>query len=182
MRARHNNPSPTVSPEAASPASSVVDMSSLLRSHVDESALNGFIQSFKTHDWRLFFQSDSFERPRTMEEANEKAYQNFGIFKYNYFVICFAFVCLSILSNVRAAILTCVGVIVTMGMVTDFRGLATKVKAKKTILYTTAGVYFFCIFFLTNALQLFCLGLVGGTMFSLFHAYFFVAPPFVVVN
>lgn len=153
----------------STPAVSMMPRSDLLSYDFD---------TFKVSNWRNFFEQSHFEKPNSFEDGQVKAYQNFKQFKNNYACILAGFVALAILSNLRAAALLALGAAAVYAIMRDFKGISSIIKTKKKVLYSTAVAYVVLIIFFTSALQLFCIGLVGGTAFCSFHAITYTPPPF----
>jgi hypothetical protein len=135
-------------------------------------------ESLKIANWRVFFQQNYFEKPETFEDGQTKAFQNFKTFRSNYLFIVIGFIFLAILTNMRATIFLLLGAASAFAYVKDIKGVSSIVRAKKKAVYIAIGVYSVITVFFTNALQLFCIGLVGGGLFCLFHAIMYVPPPF----
>jgi hypothetical protein len=134
--------------------------------------------SFKVTNWRSFFEQSHFEKPISFEDGQVKAYQNFKQFKNNYACVLVGFIALAILSNLRASALLALGAVAAYAVMRDLKGLSSIIKTKKKVFYATAIGYVFLIIFFTSALQLFCIGLVGGAAFCSFHAITYTQPPF----
>lgn len=115
--------------------------------------------------WSVFLEADLLDRPAGVDVAHERLARNLRIYQTNYAAVTLGFVVLVLLFDLWA--LAIVGASVTARYV--YKNVL-KYELDNQALLFSGVVVSGLVLFLTDALQLLCLGLAGGILFSSIHS------------
>lgn len=126
--------------------------------------------TFSLPSWKDFFAIETVEKPPTLDAAKARALVNVEKYWRNYTCIAAGFVCLSILSDGVATLITAAGLFGAYAVTTNFKNVKQRFDVTKPKLVGAAVGYAIVIAAFTSALQLVCVGLVAAFLFCGFHA------------